>query len=164
METKHLFRSFVNDYERYVFSVAVHVLGDRSEAEDVVQDVFMRLWRNIEGVQETTVKAWLATVTKNLCIDHIRQRRQSEPVEIEEYIADTSKEPMKALIQSRLSAWLKEAIANLKEPYRTLVILRDVDQKSYQEIAEEVLMNVGQVKVGIHRARRQLKQKILGNL
>lgn len=160
----------MNRYQNYVFTIATRYLANRVEAEDVAQEVFVRAWKHIEALDEGSAKSWLGTVTRNLCIDHLRARHtdtlgiqnQFEENEHEELGLELNKqqEPVALLMQSRLSQWIKKAIAALSEPYRSLLILRELEQMSYQEIAEQQKMNLNQVKVNIHRARQKLKQQL----
>ena len=148
----------MNRHEAQVYSTALYILRDRSEAEDVTQEVYIRLWNSIKEVESDKAKAWLMKVTKNLCIDHLRARHKAEDInEYEFECVDSKQDPAKALAHMQLSRWLREAIDKLKEPYRSLIVLSHLHQKNYREIAQSHVLTVNQVKVYIHRARQQLR-------
>jgi len=152
------FRKLVNEYQKHVYSLALHILQRRDEAEDITQEVYMKLWRHINDVEYEQAKPWLMAVTRNLCIDQLRARKHIEDVDSMELESlDVWSQPSKALADSRLSEWLKNAIASLKEPYKSLLVMSDVQQKSQREIAEVLQLSASQVKVYLHRARRQLR-------
>ncbi|MDO3384801.1 RNA polymerase sigma factor [Gilvimarinus sp. SDUM040013] len=155
MEFKY--RTLVNQHQRHVYSLAKHMLADGAEAEDVCQDVYIRLWQNIDKVSEEAARPWLLRVTRNRCIDYIRKRQESSelPVTLECERADGR--PAKALANAQLSQWLKACIGKLKEPYQTIVILADIEQLTGKEIAQQVPKTENQIKVYLHRGRKKLK-------
>jgi RNA polymerase sigma-70 factor (ECF subfamily) len=152
------YRQWVTDHQQPVWSLARHLLVDSAEAEDVSQEAFLRLWQKRDSIDPVHVRPWLLRVTRNLCLDRLRQRRsQSEPRE-DELFHDSG--PVAAMSQSQRQGWLHAAIGALGEPARTLVILRDMQQNSYEDIAMAMDMNLGQVKVNLHRARGRLRRKL----
>ena len=156
---KQKFHHFVDQFQQSVYSLACYMLGNGSDAEDATQDVYVRLWRNINKVDERHAKAWLLAVTRNVCIDRLRARRPLDNIDdIEVECSESRYQPAKALASSRLSDWLKRAIASLSEPYQSLVVMSELQQKSHREIATELALNTNQVKVYLHRARRQLRE------
>ena len=159
---KFLFRTLINQHHQLVYSQALHILGDPSEAEDASQEVYERLWKNIQQVDETMAKAWLLRVCKNHCIDRLRQREPTDSLAHEPAAPEHSSSPASSLANSQLSQWLQQLIAKLKEPQRSLVLLADVQQKSMKEIAKLMQMNENQVKVTLHRARKNLRKQLQG--
>ncbi|MCF6226065.1 MAG: RNA polymerase sigma factor [Xanthomonadales bacterium] len=151
------FNAMVKQHQHRVFTLAVYMLRDRAEAEDVTQETYLKLWQRMEKTQEEVKRAWLLQVTRNACIDRIRKRRPqtNEVPEIEDH-----RDPVFEMEQDQLGKWLKDAITNLKEPYRSLVIFRDVQQHSYLEIAEMLELSLSQVKINLYRARQQLRAKL----
>ena len=157
-----LFRTLINQHHQLVYSQALHILGDPSEAEDATQEVYERLWKNMAQIDEAMAKAWLLRVCKNHCIDRLRQRRPEDALELEPETNDPGSAPAQALANSQLSTWLKTLIAQLKEPYRSLVLLADVQQKTMKDTAAAMNMNENQVKVYLHRARKNLREQLQG--
>lgn len=155
---KSKFYVFVNSYEDQVFSLALYMLRDRGEAEDVAQESYLKLWQHIDVIDDDRAKLWLLKVTRNSCIDRLRKKREmSNASEISLEIVDKSKGPDGVLAHEQLSQWLKDAIELLQEPYRSLIVLRDVQQKSTRDVAVDLSLTLSQVKVYLHRARAQLR-------
>ena len=153
-----VFRQWITQHQDDVWSLARYLLKDASEAEDAAQEVFVRLWKHRKVVEAERVRPWLMKVTRNECLDRIRRRRPEEELED---IAVVEGGPMLKLQQAELSQWLKQAIGQLKEPFRSLVVLRDVQQHSYEDVAKTMDLSLSQVKVYLHRARKQLREQLV---
>jgi len=158
---KFKFRQIINQHQQRVYSLAFYMLRDAAEAEDVTQEVYTRLWRDIERVQTGTAGAWLSRVTRNLCIDHIRKHKGVDHV-VDHVLecTDHRAKPAEAYAASQLSQWIHDAIDSLKEPYRSLILMAEVQQKTSAEIAQVLALNTNQIKVYAHRARLQLREKL----
>ena len=154
------FRSLVKQHEHRVYTLAVYLLRDRSEAEDVAQDTYLKLWNNLDTIDSERAAAWLMKVTRNACLDRLRKRRPQTEVSDYHLGSEQVQEPSDAFEQAQLGSWLRGAIGDLKEPYRSLVVLRDVQQNSYRDVAQALELSLDQVKVYLHRARRQLRDNL----
>jgi len=153
------YRQWVNEYQDQAWTVARYILNDVQEAEDATQEAFIKLWNNRDKIDPERIKPWLMKVTRNGCLDRLRRRRDN--VEFDEvHMAGNSSGPMQGAATTETAVWLKRAIAGLKEPYRSLVVLRDVNQHSYEEVAGMLELNLGQVKTYLHRARKQLREQL----
>ena len=166
---KFLFRTLVNQNHRLVYSQALHILANKSDAEDATQEAYERLWKHMNNPQKYTTltkesgKAWLLHVVRNRCIDKLRQRKPSGHVNIEELHCDNPRnQPVANLAKQQLSDWLRNAIDRLQEPYRSLIILADLKQHTIKDVANTLDLNENQVKVYIHRARKQLRGHLQG--
>ncbi len=153
------YRQWVKDYQNQVWTLARYLLKDAAEAEDVAQEAFVKLWRNQDSIEADKVRPWLMTVTRNACLDRLRRRRPMESLE-EWHKPDESPGPMQGASQRDLGRALQAAITALKEPYRSLVILRDIHQHSYEEVGAVLQLTLSQVRVYLHRARKQLRQEL----
>jgi len=151
------FHQMVKLHQNQVFTLALYMLYDRAEAEDVTQETFIKLWQRMQKTDEEVKRAWLLRVARNACIDRFRKQR---PVSHEVPEQADWQGPQFQLEQDQLGTWLKQAIAGLKEPYRSLIVMRDVQQHSYKEIAHTLEMSHARVKVCIYRARQQLRKKL----
>lgn len=156
-----LYRRLVNAHKRQVYALAYRILDNVSEAEDVTQEVYEKLWQNIRRIDEEDAGAWLKHVCRNLCIDRLRKHRNSEELN-ESHEATTGHSLMQSVHFGRLSAWLQKAVAALKEPYRSIVILSDLQECSQREIAVKCELSEQQVKVYLHRARKRLRESLRG--
>jgi RNA polymerase sigma-70 factor (ECF subfamily) len=153
------YRKWVKEYQDQAWTLARFLLKDPSEAEDACQEAFVKLWRHQDSIDPDKVKPWLMRVTRNGCLDRLRRRRPTE--ELEEWRQrDESPGPMQRTHQHEIGRWLQQSIGGLKEPYRSLVVLRDIHQHSYEEVATVLELSLSQVKVYLHRARKQLREQL----
>ncbi len=162
------FQSLVEEHQHRVYTLASYLLGDREEAADVTQEVLLRLWRNLEAL-DGNVAAWLLRVTRNYCFDLMRKRRSQrtalgnpeEPEEVQ--LPDTGQPSPERLAESSdLGRHLRRAVDELAEPYRSILILREVQEMKYVEISEALEMPLNTVKVNIHRGRKMLRDRLKG--
>lgn len=166
---KFLFRTLVNQNQQLVYSQAMHILANKSDAEDAVQEAYERLWKHMNKSQQKNElnsesgKAWLLHVVRNLCIDKLRLRKPTSNENIDELQSNCSdSKPVAMLAKKQLSSWLNNAIERLKEPYRSLIILADLQQRSIKDVANTLDLNENQAKVYIHRGRKQLRVLLQG--
>ncbi len=153
------FRQWVEEYQDQAWTLARYLLKDPSEAEDICQESFVKLWHHQDRIDVEKVKPWLMKVVRNGCLDRIRRRRPESELEgLAE--ADQAPGPMQNAEHKDTGRRLKAAIAALNEPYRSLVVLRDVEQHSYAEVAGTLDLSMSQVKVYLHRARKQLREQL----
>ena len=154
--TEKEYNECVNLYADNVYRFIVKNLRHEEDARDVVQTAFEKLWRNREHVDGTKSKSYLFTVAYNQMIDHLRKVKRV-------YLKEEFKEETK--VQSRhmdnARAVLNVALARLSETQRSLVMLKDYEGYSYEEIGKIMNLNESQVKVYLHRARLQLKEYIV---
>ena len=153
------YRLVVLRHHGCVYRVARALLGDAAEAEDVTQETFVRYWQHSARVERP--REWLVKVARNLCLDRLRKAGRylsSAPDELPEQRDD--RDPEWHYEQRELAQELERAIATLSEPQRSLVVLFDVQGMSTDECARIVGINVNQVKVYLHRARRRLRLKL----
>ena len=152
------YRRWVQAYQDQAWSLARYLLKDPAEAEDAAQEAFIKLWNHRTAIDPERVRPWLMKVTRNACLDRLRRRRPEEP--LEDYQAADSEQPLANAERGETREWLERTIAGLKEPYRSLVVLRDIQQHSYEEVAGATNLSLTQVKVYLHRARKQLREQL----
>jgi len=153
------FRQWVDEYQDQAWTLARYLLKDSAEAQDACQEAFVKLWKNQDRIDPERIRPWLMKVTRNLCLDRLRRRHPTQEWQ-EWQQADDSPGPMQGAEQHQLGEWLKHSINGLTEPYRSLVVLRDVQQHSYEEVANVLELSLSQVKVYLHRARKQLREQL----
>jgi len=159
------YEQVVRQHQDRVYSYALYSLGSREEAEDIAQDVFIRLWDHWNELDQQTVTGWIIRVARNACLDKLRQRQtrtallhqHSQNVEQYEAPRDSIGEDDYALRRQ-----IESAIRELEEPYRSIVILREIDELTYEAIATSLVMPLNTVKVYLHRARKILREKLKG--
>jgi RNA polymerase sigma-70 factor (ECF subfamily) len=163
------FRSLVDQHRDRIYTFAYYNLGNREEAEDVTQEVLIRLWKNLEGIHMKTLPAWLTRVTKNACIDTVRRRRAYESRVVangeHDHVALApagNPTPEATAHAGELREQIQRALSTLKEPYRSIVILREVQDQKYEQICEAMDLPLNTVKSYLHRGRRMLREKLRG--
>lgn len=152
------FERWVADYQDQAWSLARYLLKDAQEAEDATQDAFVKLWQNRDSIDPDRARPWLMKVLRNGCLDRLRRRKPVTELTGEEALEEHG--PLEGAQQSELGSWLQGAIVGLREPYRSLVVLRDIQQHSYDEVAYALELSLSQVKVYLHRARKQLREQL----
>jgi len=137
--------------------LALYLLKNRSEAEDVTQEVFIKLWESLGGIEFTRAKYWLLRVARNTCLDRLRRRTLEHDYLLQTQHTGITTGPMDALVREQSTALVWKAIGGLDEPYRSLIIFRDIHQYSYNDMARILELGLDQVKVYLFRARQKLK-------
>ncbi|MEJ2722503.1 MAG: sigma-70 family RNA polymerase sigma factor [bacterium] len=161
------FKKAVDRHRHRVYTFAFYNLGNHEEAEDVTQEVLIRLWRNWDSLDRRKLSAWLNRVTRNLCIDRARQRRAYAIRVVangpgSEIFDGTSAEPLPdaAVETGEIRNHIRCALAEINEPYRSIMILREIQQLKYEEIAAAVDLPLNTVKSHLHRGRRMLRDRL----
>jgi RNA polymerase sigma-70 factor (ECF subfamily) len=148
-------------YGDLVFGMAFRLTGDRDEALDLAQDVFVRVYRNLDRYRPGTFEGWLYRITKNLFLDRVRRggRVRLEPLPDEEWRQPSESEPGPAetLEAGVLRSDLETALADLAPSFRTAVVMCDVQGLSYEEISDALGWPIGTVRSRIHRGRKALR-------
>ena len=151
--TEREYNECVNTYADNVYRFIVKNLRHEEDARDVVQTAFEKMWRNREEVDAQRAKSYLFTVAYHQMIDHIRKVKR---IALKEEFSEGLK------IQDRpvnnIKKVLEEALSRLSETQRSLVLLKDYEGYSYEEIGQITALSESQVKVYLHRARLQLKE------
>jgi RNA polymerase sigma-70 factor (ECF subfamily) len=157
----------VGRYRRKVFNVAYQFVGRHDEAEDLTQDIFIKIFKSLETFdRRANFQTWLISVSRNVCIDHYRSVRKEREtldygVDANQLSAASSEAgPLAALEQQDRVALLRRAMAVLPETLRTAVLMRDIQERSYQEIADALQLPEGTVKSRINRGRTELAREI----
>jgi RNA polymerase sigma-70 factor, ECF subfamily len=157
----------VRQHWRKVFNVAYKFVGSHEQAEDLTQDIFLKIFRSLETFdRRANFQTWLISVSRNLCIDYYRSvRRERQTIDrqmrSEEMPAvSATLSPLRSLENRDLAAQLRQALQQLPATLRTAVLLRDIHELSYQEIAERLHLPEGTVKSRINRGRRELARQI----
>ncbi|MCP4313241.1 MAG: sigma-70 family RNA polymerase sigma factor [Bacteroidetes bacterium] len=148
-------------YSDRIYRMAYRLMGNREEAEDIVQEVYLKLW-GLRSKLDTynSIEALSIRITRNLCLDNLRRRKTSqEAVKLERYKGEVySESPAESLERKEEKEIVLSLIAALPEPQRSLVHLRHIEGKEYDEIADMVNMNVNAIRVSISRARKQMRE------
>lgn len=157
------FRQDVLPLKDKLFRLALRITFDRAEAEDVVQETLIRVWnKRDEWEQFGSIEAYCITVARNLAIDR-SERRDSQTLELTPEMEQTpdASSPYDQLVSRERLALVRRLVRELPEKQRTIMQLRDVEGKSYKEIAVLLGLTEEQVKVNLFRARQKVKQQFI---
>lgn len=151
------------EYGRFLYTVAFRLTGNPDEAEDLVQDVLLRVRRGLDSYVPGSMEGWLSRITTNAFLDDVRRRRR-RPVEAmpedPERVLAGAPAADEALERSQLPDNVQQALRELPDDFRAAVVLCDVVGFSYDEIADSLGVPIGTVRSRIHRGRSMLKEKL----
>ncbi|MBU6180445.1 MAG: sigma-70 family RNA polymerase sigma factor [Verrucomicrobia bacterium] len=163
------FEELVGIHQRTVIATVAKMLGSPSEAEDIAQQVFIRIWKSAARYEpQAKFTTWLFTITRNLVFNEVRRRQRKPTVSVQEREETTHRviedsrgsSPDEDLLHAELEAAVDRAIAALPEKQRLAVILRRYEDMPYEEIGTVLSMSVPAVKSLLFRARTELKQSL----
>ena len=169
------FRELIRRYERPVFSLIYRMVRDRELAEDLAQDTFIKVLNHIDRYRpEFKLSSWLFKIANNVAIDHLRRRQldtismdgsphaqTADAVEATSFDVVVDQESALDELEAReMGTAIEQAIASLRPEYRSCIMLRHVEGRSYEEIAATLDLPLGTVKTYIHRARHELRKAL----
>ena len=169
------FKDLVEKYQRKVYSICYGMLKDSESSMDVSQEVFIKVYRYIGKFnRESSFYTWLYRITVNMCIDHIRKNSRVKRVEYDDRISHDGEaegeehimpsklgiHPDKVYGRKELRQKMLEALESLTEKHRTILILREVEGLSYEEMADVLNISKGTVMSRLYHARRYFQEAI----
>jgi len=165
------FGQLVDLYKDKIFHLAYRMTGSRQEAEDIVQETFMRVYANLDKYDSRwKFSTWIFRIGNNLCIDRLRKRRPTWSLDAENPDADgvdgyamlptNDASPEDRMVLSEMQKNVRNAIAQLPDKYRSVVVLRYLQDLSLNEIADILELPVSTVKTRLHRGRESLRRKL----
>lgn len=158
------FSEIVNRYKNLVYSVILRMINDYEEANDISQEVFIKVYRNLDKYQpEYKFSTWIMRITTNHVIDYLRKKKQ-ETVNIDDvdYELSSSSNPEREYIEKEQGDTFIKAINKLPDMYKMPIVLYHIKRFSYQEIADMLNIPLSKVKNRIFRGRRLLKDILMG--
>lgn len=161
------FRKLVEEHRHRIYSFAYYYLGNHEEAEDVTQEVLLRLWKNWQRIDRGRLPAWITRVTRNACYDALRKRQAYRALvgedadgEVADNAATPEPDPEAQAETSDFHQHLERALQQIAEPYRSIVILREIQDLKYEQISEALDMPLNTIKAYLHRGRRMLREQL----
>ncbi len=169
---KEPFRKLADTYRHKVYTFAYYSLHSREEAEDVTQEVLVKIWQHSESVAPEKLTAWVMRVARNAVIDNTRRRKSrgavfAEGIDfdvVESLVASENPGPDRATRSHEVQDALQVALIRVEEPYRSIVVMREIQEMSYSEIVTALEMPLNTVKVYLHRGRRMLREALRGKV
>jgi len=164
-DTKYNF--LVQQYKHRIYSYSMYLLKNRMDADDITQEVLIRIWKNIGRFNILAAKTWIMKTTHNLCIDYLRKRSvdlAKNPYSVEDisdFIENKEEQNPMVKVESKLTDdKIKEAIKLLPENQRSIFVLYEIQGMKYKEISKILEIPINTVKVYLMRARKQLQIKL----
>jgi len=165
------FAELVELYKDKIYHLAYRMLSNRHEAEDIVQETFLRVYRNLDRYDDKQkFSTWIYRIATNLCIDRLRKRKPTYSLDAEmndqegidgySIIPSDNVTPETELLLSETQSMIYEAIDSLPVKYRSVMILRYLQDLSLQEISDVLDMPVTTIKTRVHRGREFLRKKL----
>jgi len=170
------FRTLFDRYNRRAYGVAFGVVKNQQDAADVVQEAFIKVHRHLDGFQgNSSFYTWLYRIVMNLSIDHLRRKKKvtefDETVRKDDALADGAtlpqsahENPAKAIARKELTDQLHAALAELPEYHRAVIVLREVEGLSYEEMAKILKVPKGTIMSRLFHARRKMQERLVGYL
>ena len=155
-----IYREYYLDVHRFLICFS----GNQHDAEDITQEVFIRVLNNLSNFNSSSsnLKTWIFSISKHAAVDHYRKKKFVSIFKdgFFKQIASTDKDPNELMEQNQMKKRVHEAISKLKPNYRTVVILRGINEFSIKETSEILQCSESKVKVDYHRALKELKRRI----
>lgn len=157
------FQTKILPLKNKLFRFAYRIVQDVAEAEDIVQEVFIKFWKNREQAEQiANTEAWCIRATKNRSIDKLRSKhRRTESLPDHFEMQDQAPTPYGQTMEHDVFSKVKNLMQNLPDKQRMVMQLRDIEGMSYQEVADALDISLDQVKVNIHRARMAVRKGLL---
>jgi len=160
---REAFATLVRKYQSKVLTLATRILDSRSEAEDIAQDIFVKIFQSLHDFRGASrFSTWLYRIAVNHCLNHLRRRtRQQQTLVMTDAVEWTQESqasnPYRTLEQKERWVLVQAKLQELSLEHRTIILLRDFEGLSYDEIADVLQLESGTVKSRLHRARMELK-------
>lgn len=170
------FEELISKYQKRVFNIVLRIVGNADEAEDVSQEVFLKVFKSIAGFKgNSSFYTWLYRITINECMDFIKKRKktaaysldaplETDEDELKKEVEDKSESTEDKVERKEVREYIVKALMTLTAEYRSVIVLRDIQGFSYEEIAHILKCPEGTVKSRINRARSELKNRLSKNM
>lgn len=174
--SREAFNKLVSEYQTKIFNMSYNMLSNREDAFDAAQEVFLRVYKNIGSFREqSSFSTWIYRICTNVCTDMLRKRQRSQGVisissssyddeDKDMDIPDLSPTPEEYTELNERQTAVREGLRLLKDEYRTIITLYDIEGLSYEEIANVLQLPIGTVKSRLNRARMSLRKILSKNM
>jgi RNA polymerase sigma-70 factor (ECF subfamily) len=170
------FESLISSYDKRAYNIAYRVMGNEEDAKDMAQEAMLRIFRSIKDFKgQSSFSTWLYRIVTNVCLDELRRRKNDKHISIDSTIQTENGElhielssdketPESVYERVEQRELIKKAIRELNDEYRSVIVLRDIQGFSYDEISNMLDCSLGTVKSRINRARTMLRDKLKASM
>ena len=167
------FEEIIKTYEKYIYVIAYNIMHDKEDAMDISQEVAIKIYRNLKSCKsESSLKAWIGRITHNACMDALRKRKgkttqslnqiqDDQGDRLEAQMESKAKGPEELMIEKEEQNQIRDILKRLSPNLQSLIILRDVEGHSYEEISQILSLPEGTVKSRLFRARAKFKELLM---
>lgn len=158
------FDGLINLHQDRVFALAYRMLGNAEDAADVQQETFVQAWKNMHRFRgDAALSTWLHRITVNICLS---RRRRPEPVQLEPAVEERlsssdQSNGVSCLINAETALMVRKVIAGLPPHYRALVVLREIEERSFEEVAQIIGCSPASARTRASKARKLLRERLL---
>lgn len=158
--------ALIRKYQRWVFTLAYRMLGDRADAEEMAQEIFLKVYRALGRFKgDARFSTWLYRIATNHCLNHLESRRrrvrsESNPGHPVDQVSDPTPRPDDLVERADVRVLVQQALLRLTPEHRTILVLRELQGLAYEEIGELLGLESGTVRSRLHRARLELKERL----
>ena len=169
------FEELIRNYQQMVYNIALRMCGNEDDASDIAQETLIKIFRSIRDFKgDSKFSTWIYRITTNVCLDYLRKNKknagrfinpefETDDGSLEVEIKDPAPQPEEVAERKEVQRAVQEAIDKLSEDHRTVIVLRDINNLSYEEIAVILNCSEGTVKSRINRARSALRDILSKN-
>ncbi|ABO50796.1 RNA polymerase, sigma-24 subunit, RpoE [Desulforamulus reducens MI-1] len=169
---REAFEHLVRLYENKVYTIAYRLMGNHADASDLAQDAFIKIYQALPNFRgDSSFSTWIYHITVNVCRDELRKRQRRPTVSLDDNSSDSNNSntyeirsndpgPEEMLDRSETQAMIQACLNTLSDDYREIIVMREIQELAYEEIAEILGCSLGTVKSRLSRARQALKEKI----
>ncbi len=163
----------VNRYQKPIYNLAYRLSGNAEDAQDIAQEAFVKAYQSLQSFNpQYSFKSWLFRIAQNLSIDQLRKKSRHPQISMNQEIEDDSGDSLQRewadpspnartlLIEKQKGERIEQMIQSLPEPYKTVIVLRHIEELQLEEIAQILRMPLGTVKTNLYRARNIMKDKL----
>ncbi len=162
------YKILIKEHKSRIYSYSCFMLKNRLDADDVTQEVLIRIWNNLDNFNQSSAKSWIMKTTHNLCLDYLRRRKvnsqreliidEGEEIQIRSphYLSDPEVSARREMLKERIS----NAIERLPEMLKEIFIMYEIQGFKYREISENINVPINSVKVYLLRARKKMQEEL----
>ncbi len=162
------YRVLILQYKNKIYTYSLYMLRNKMDADDVTQEVLIRIWQNIDKFNILSAKTWIMKTTNNLCIDYLRKRSREmkREVEIDDIFEEkysnmnNSESPLNKTNNNIIMERIKESIERLPDSLKSIFILYEINGLKYKEISKSLDIPINTIKVYLLRARKKLQEEL----